>query len=88
MSPKTSKTKKKGGDRDLMHLLRDATRTRSALGVYLLNEVQKPKVKTKEIYGKLQEMGYEAVRYRDLAWLLKNYKKIDHVKRLVLDRGY
>jgi hypothetical protein len=88
MPAKTSKTNKKKGHRDMMDVLRDASRTKSALGVYLLGELQKPKFKATDIYQKLKDMGYEAVRYRDVTWFLKNYKKMDHVKNLVLDKGY
>ncbi len=87
MATKKAAAKKKR-ERDIMDVFKDATKKRSALGSFLLNELQREHVNAERIYSKLQEMDYKAVRRQDVAWLLRNYKNFGELQSVVMDKGY
>ncbi len=88
MPPKKDTKGKKKALRGMMDVFKDASRKKSALGVYLLNEIQKEHVKAKDIHKKLVDWEYRAVRLQDVTWLLKNYKSLEGIQAAVLEKGY
>ena len=87
MPPKTGRTSRKK-ERDIMDVFKDATKKKSALGAYLLKELEKEHVKAEDIYKKLQGMEYKAVRVQDVRWLLRNYKDMAEIQTAVTEKGY
>lgn len=87
MPPKKRTTPKKGKKRNMVDLIKTASRN-PAFGKGFLDELNKGKVKATEFHEYVTGLGYEGVSLDDCKTLLRIVKDRGAIKPGILERAY